>query len=143
MDLVRQVRKETLTEKSKELEQQKLARSWCIFVASYNLVYKRIFQNGRAYIAKRQLLMISRIIQMLVRAHWFARANRFGETLTIRLKNQTRSALSMLGTAENDSALLRAKDIFTSFAAKCGQCMSFRERTYDSLSKFNLINGQM
>ena len=64
MDLVRQVRKETLTEKSKELEQQKLARFWCIFVASYNLVYKRIFQNGRAYIAKRQHLMVSKIIQM-------------------------------------------------------------------------------
>ena len=99
MDLVRQVRKETLTEKSKELEKQKLARSWCIFVTTYNLVYKRIFQNAKAHIAKRQLLVVSKVVQMLVRAHWFRRAERYGKTLTTRLNNQTRSTLSVLVAA--------------------------------------------
>ena len=126
MNLVRQIRAETLTEKAKELKQQNLARTWCIFVATYNLVYKKIYQNWSDHIEQYRRLVISKIIQMKIRNTWLERAKMYGESLEIRLNRQTRSALNIIGNVSNDTVLLRAKDIFTSFVAKCGQCMTFQ-----------------
>ena len=141
-DLIKLVRRQQLEKKQNELEQQKLARTWCIYAATRR-IFVKLFRSLKQEIDDRRIQIASFIIAKRFIRFTKTSLIQQGPTQEFRYRNLIRHSANLEAIASQRVIDRRAKSLLSLFLTKCGQTMHFKITTYDFLSNAYRINGQM
>ena len=139
-DLIKLRRLESLEKMNEELEVIRLARTWCIKVATRR-VLKDIFMKLKKRIENRQINIAKLVIAKRMINNALKRLKKKGATFEDRLRQNIRRTITGSSTFMHDSVSLRAKQYLADFIQKCGQNQSFKYWTFDFLKGIYKINA--
>lgn len=125
---------------NEELEVIRLARTWCIKVATRR-VLKDIFMKLKKRIENRQINIAKLVIAKRMINNALKRLKKKGATFEDRLRQNIRRTITGSSTFMHDSVSLRAKQYLADFIQKCGQNQSFKYWTFDFLKGIYKINA--